>query len=428
MFPVFRTSPYPDPFVASADPANPDDTKPEGKLQKALTAAITAKAGASVHSQILKARDPAAADFDTIFPIPFSIADVTTPGAPFPVAHYNGDEVDFIASQAKVMVLYAAIELRTMVRRLAQDKSINHAPALLSALHDLAPQIQSAAQLIKDAKNVSGRRVPIKDAQRLPDYARIFQFNQSGGTLKINFKGAIDVDPDASKKKKDFDFGHSLFDMIKNSGDDTARNCIDAIGYAFINGALEAGGFFERPTPADPKTFRGLWIGGNYAFETLRGELSVNDGPAQFGGTTRQFAKLLTLVRSGTFADIADPNGDLAWFLLNKASSPGAAFAPALQSYFPVGTTFTYVLNKLGWAPLGRGDPHANWAASEVALLRTQKADGTTKLYVVAWQNMEAHIKAGSGLLDVVSKGTHALYLQPDVAEIVTNTIAAYQT
>jgi hypothetical protein len=108
------------------------------------------------------------------------------------------------------MALYAAIELRTMVRRLAQDKSINHGPDLLSALHDVAPQIQSAAQLIKDAKDVSGRRVPIRDAQRLPDYARIFAFDESGGTLKINFKGAIDVDPDATKKKKNYDFGHSL--------------------------------------------------------------------------------------------------------------------------------------------------------------------------------------------------------------------------
>jgi hypothetical protein len=193
-----------------------------------------------------------------------------------------------------------------------------------------------------------------------------------------------------------------------------------------MNGALEAGGFFERPTPADPKTFRGLWIGGNYSFETIRGELSVNDGPAQFGGTTRQVAKLLALVRSGTFADIADPNGDLAWFLLNKASSPGAAFPPALQS--DLGATFPYVLNKLGWAQLGRGDPRANWVASEVALLRTQKADGTNKLYVVAWQNMEAKKNPDGLHLDVVTKSTHALYLQPDVAEIVKNTVTAYQT
>ena len=106
LFKVFRTAPFPDPFVASVDPLHPDVTKPEGKLQKALTDAIKAKASEAAHNQILKARDPAAADLATIFPIPFTIAEVTTAGAKFPVAHYNGDEVDFIASAAKVIVLY----------------------------------------------------------------------------------------------------------------------------------------------------------------------------------------------------------------------------------------------------------------------------------------------------------------------------------
>jgi hypothetical protein len=421
MFNVFRTSPFTDPFVASPDPP---DVTPQGKLQKALTDAITAKATEAAHNQILKPRDPAAADIDNIFPIPFTIADVTTPGAPFPVAHYNGDEVDFIASEAKVMVLFAAIELRIMVRRLAQELSIKSAAQLRSALKDLAPKIQKAVPLIKAAKDVQGHKVPIKDAQRLPDYARIFDFDETGGTLKINFKGAIAPETDASKKKKHYDFGHSLFDMIVNSGDETARNCIDAIGYAFLNGALEAGGFFERPTPADPKTFRGLWVGGNFAFETIRGEMSVNDGPAQFGGTTKQIAKLFALIRAGAFADIDDPSGDLAWFLLNGATSPGVPFPPTLKDY--LGGAFTYVLNKLGWAQLGRGDPSANWVASEGALIRTQKADGTTKLYVVAWQNMESQI-AADGHLELVSKGTHQLYWQPDVAEIITKAIGAYQ-
>ncbi|MGZ5875602.1 MAG: hypothetical protein ACXWKP_26255 [Bradyrhizobium sp.] len=421
MFNVFRTSPFTDPFVASPDP--PDAT-PQGKLQKALTDAITAKASEAAHNQILKPRDPTAADIDTIFPIPFTIADVTTPGGPFPVAHYNGDEVDFIASEAKAMVLFAAIELRNMVRRLVQEKSIKHASDLRKALKDIAPQIIGAVPLIKAAKDVRGRKVPIKDAQRLPDYSRIFNFNETGGTLKINFKGAIAPETDASKKKKDYDFGRSLFDMIVNSGDETARNCIDAIGYAFLNGALEAGGFFERPTPGDPKTFRGLWVGGNFAFETIRGEMSVNDGPAQFGGTTRQIAKLFALIHAGAFADIDDPSGDLASFLLNGATNPGVRFPPTLKNY--LGGAFTYVLNKLGWAPLGRGDPSANWVASESALIRTQKADGTTKFYVVAWQNMESRIGA-DGHLELVSKGTHQLYWQPHVAEIIKNAIGAYQ-
>lgn len=423
LFQVFRSAPFPDPFVASPDPGHPDVATPEGKLQKALTDAITAKAGESGHNHVLKTRDPAAADFLDVFPIPFTIADVTAPGR-YPVAHYNGDEVDFIASEAKVTVLYAAVELRNMVRRYAQDLGITQASVLLSALDLLAPQIQKAAQLIKDAKDVRGRRVPIKDAQRLPNYGRIFDFDESGGTLKINFKGAIAKETDGRKKQKDYDFGHSLYDMIVNSGDATAKNCIDAIGYAFLNGALEAGGFFERPTPADPKTFRGVWVGGNYAVETIRGEMSVNDGPAQFGGTTRQIAKLFALVHAGTFAEPTDPNGDLMSFLLNAAGGSDAAFPPVLRNY--ASGSFTYVLNKLGWAQLGIGDPSKNWVASEGALIKTQKADGTTKLYVVAWQNLELH-KKRDRTLEVAKAGPHTLYYQADLVDIITKTIAAYQ-
>ena len=146
--------------------------------------------------------------------------------------------------------------------------------------------------------------------------------------------------------------------------------------------------------------------------------MSVNDGAAQFGGTTKQIAKLFTLIRGGAFADRDDPSGDLAWFLLNKASTPGARFSPVLKN--DLGGAFTYVLNKLG------GNPSANWVASEGALIRTQKADGTPKLYVVAWQNMELHKKA-DGTVEVVNKGTHQLYSQPDVAEVVKMAIGAYQ-
>jgi hypothetical protein len=416
-FKVFRTSPYPDPFIASANPAAPDVTKPEGKLQKALTDAITAKASDPAHGQVLKTpRDPAAADFNDIFPIPFTIADVTDASKAFPVADYNGNEVDFIASGAKVIVLFAALELRLMVRRFVQELGIQRTSDLLAALDKLAPQIQKAVPLIRDAKDVNGRKVPIDDAQRMPNWSRIFKFDDSSGTVTVNFKGAIAKET-TGLDPKSYDFGHSLFDMIVNSGDDTARNCIDAIGYAFMNGALEAGGFFERPG-ADPKTFRGLWVGGNYAFETIRGEMSVNDGAAQFGGTTRQLAKLMALIRKGTFKDPADPAGDLAWFLLSNAGS--GAFPPALQNF--TDEKFVYVLNKLGWAQLGRGDPRDNFVASESALIRST---GKNKLYAVAWQNMAVHPKGKK--FELAKAGTHLLYHQPDIAEIIKAAIAAYE-
>jgi hypothetical protein len=152
--------------------------------------------------------------------------------------------------------------------------------------------------------------------------------------------------------------------------------------------------------------------------ETIRGQVSVNDGAAQFGGTTRQLTKLMALIRKGTFKDPADPVGDLAWFLLHGAGS--GAFPPALQNF--TDGKFEYVLNKLGWAQLGRGDPRDNFVASESALIRST---GKKKLYALAWQNMALHPKGK--VFEVAKAGAHLLYYQPDVADIIKATIAAYE-
>ncbi len=414
-FSVFRATPFPDPFITSPDPANPNTARPEGKMQKALTDAITAMAGA--HGHTLKTRDPNAADFLDIFPIPFTIADAT--GAkPYPAAHYNGDEVDSVGSQANLAVLFAAMELRMMVRRFANDIGIVSAQDLTDALKLLEPQILNKVPLFKNAKDVFGRRLPIKDFQRLPDYARILELNDSGPELKIDFKGAVAAEVDPNKKKKDYDFGRSLFDMIVNNDPQTAQNCFDALGYAYINGALEAGGFFERPNPNDPTTFRGIWVGGNNAVERIRGVISINDGPATFTGTTNRFAKLLALIRAGTFADPDDPGGDLMKTLLNQAQTGASGTALSF------GSVFTYQMNSLGFAQLRARDPLTNRVGSEVAMIKRENAK--KKNYVVAWQNREFAQK-GNNPQTVPTLGGHPLYSQADVIDIISKTVAAYE-
>jgi hypothetical protein len=418
-FKVFRN--FTDPFIVVPDTSHPDVTKPEGKLQKALTDAITAKAGSDHHGHMLKPRDPKAADFASAFPIPFTIGDVT--GAkPFPVAHYNPDEVDYVASEIEVAVLFAAMELRLMVRRFISYMGITSAQALLTSLNLIKTQIMNAAFLVQKSQDIFGNKLKVSDVQRLPKYELILDFDESGPSLKVDFKGAVAPETDPKKKKLNYDFGHSLYDMVVNGDTESAQPCIDALGYAYINGALEAGGFFERPTAtaSDPKTFRGIWIGGDfYDVPLIRGEIAVNDIPAQFGGTTRTFARLMALVRAQTFADSADPNGDLMWTLLNKAQS--GTHKPALQSY--LGGKFTYELNKLGWGPLGTNPDNPNNVASEVAIIQTVNPN---KKYVVAWQNLEM-IRAQDGTVTVVNRDGHTLYQQSDVVDIIANTIAAYQ-
>lgn len=55
----------------------------------------------------------------SLVPHSFTIAEVTSGTPPFPMAGHLDSEVDYIASEAKVPVMYAAFELRAMVRRFA---------------------------------------------------------------------------------------------------------------------------------------------------------------------------------------------------------------------------------------------------------------------------------------------------------------------
>ena len=68
-----------------------------------------------------------------------------------------------------------------------------------------------------------------------------------------------------------------------------------------------------------------------------------------------------------------------------------------------------------------------DYVASEIALIQAVKLDGSIgNSYVVAWQNMEL-TKAGPNPASVPTRGGHLLYGQGSMAEIIVNTVAAYE-
>jgi hypothetical protein len=400
---VFRSTPYPDPFAATTDAASV-------KLQSALTQAITAVAAA--HGQVPRdPRDPTDPAQASVFPIPFTIADVTGAGS-FPVAHYNGTEVDFVASEDKIAALYAAFELRAMVRRFATLFSLTTQKDLFKELKTrVDPIIRAQVPIIRDGKDVNGRPVAITNEQRSPKYEKVFRATPAGGSLQVDFTQGDRVLDSGNN------FNAALTDMIVNSGDGAASICIRGIGYGFLNGALEGGGFFKRTVAADPKTGNGIWLAGDYSnYPFIRGVLSVNDGPAKIAGTTSTLARLMALIKMGTFADAADPGGDLMRTLLHGAGS--GAFPPVLSTFLTKGV---YVMNKLGWADLGRGEKGAHYVASEVALIQDIVKNG--KSYVIAWQNLEMHEDATR----IKDKNGNVLYNQVDIAAVVEKTVTAYE-
>jgi hypothetical protein len=96
----------------------------------------------------------------------------------------------------------------------------------------------------------------------------------------------------------------------------------------------------------------------------------------------------------------------------------GGAFPPVLSTFLTKGV---YVMNKLGWADLGRGEKGAHFVTSEVALIQDIVKNG--KSYVVAWQNLEMHEDATR----TKDKNGNVLYNQVDIAAVVEKTVTAYE-
>ena len=70
-------------------------------------------------------------------------------------------------------------------------------------------------------------------------------------TVKALGKGKLDIHLASS-------YMHDLKLMIVNSDNDAAGRCIHGLGFAYLNGALEDGGFFNS------KDKKGVWAAGDF--------------------------------------------------------------------------------------------------------------------------------------------------------------------
>ena len=121
--------------------------------------------------------------------------------------------------------LYAAFELLRSVNNLAADFVVTTPGALFAQLHAEFDGIDAAVPLISSAPG-------IMRAMTLPKYEQIFSvIALTTGGVAATFSGT---------------FQANLRQMIINSNNNAAAACITALGYSWINGALQAGGFFSR--------------------------------------------------------------------------------------------------------------------------------------------------------------------------------------
>ena len=307
--------------------------------------------------------------------IPFTFAEITTDNSPFPSANYRENEVHYIASEAKVAVMYAAYVLRDMVRRFAKLNGITKADELFAQLSlKMDSSILRSVAVIESDPNLT-------DLNRLPNYAAVFSATQGTVNLNVNFSAAYNT---------------ALENMIVPSDNNAAATCIHGLGYSYLNGALAAGGFF------DANSSEGLWVAGDFkegkVWPYVRIQ-SVNDGLSAQAGTTSHMARLVSLIATKQLLDPLSCEEMLGRLHRSVRVDPPWAGRPLILKKGCI------THNKLGLGPLKSNKE----VRSEVSVIDSPLTAG--RKYVVAWQNLVSLNPVGFA----------------DIATLIKNTIKEFE-
>ena len=191
---------------------------------------------------------------------------------------HNGDIVDFIASEAKLIALYSAYALRDMVQRFAGNylfrvlagavggflgsRQPRPPPDLVSALRaEMDPHILAAAD---------GRLSGLDRAELVPDYKAMFELRPNGV-------------PDFTAA-----FSSALQQMIVPSSNSGASQVIMTVGFAYISGAMKAAQLFVRG--------KGPWLSADFMGHYHPLIESENDNAVGQAGTALSMAKLMAII------------------------------------------------------------------------------------------------------------------------------------
>jgi hypothetical protein len=189
--------------------------------------------------------------------------------------HYAGihhDEVHFSASLLKVAAMYAAFSLRTEARELAKPGAAP--PGGFKKPEDFFDALDKKFKPADAVAAIRNAGVGLKP--RYSDILTVTGF--SGGGLTVNFSP---------------DFLDHMRQMIIPSNNSSAGECIRRLGYAYINVKLMNGGFYD-PDSSPPK---GIWLAADFVGGARIEIDSVNDGKSAQATTSRQMARLFSLIQ-----------------------------------------------------------------------------------------------------------------------------------
>lgn len=349
----------------------------EGKMKRALETA---------RDELKKARSATPS---------FRLAIIDLDGSPLKwgVHEPKADTMDFIASEAKVIALYAAFCLRDMVRRFAASRALRAAlagaavaalgggkpspkPARLPGLFDaLRAEVNPAILAVADPLLGS-----TKPAERLPRYEHMF-VAPSGGV------------PDFTAQYKTW-----LRDMIVPSSNTGAMQCIHGIGYAYLNGAMKEALLF--------KGGKGPWLAGDFIGKYTYARIaSENDQGVAQAGTALSMAKLMAvIVKSGVALD-GDSFSHMKTLLHDAVSGIDTPFLTRDKPYFTDDALriprekITHI--KLGFGPLKPKNGGQNVGSEVWRLEGLYKA---SKAYALAYHNLDWTTSSSEDLAYMIRK------------------------
>lgn len=308
---------------------------------------------------------------------PFRVALIDLDGSsPYRWGGHDAQKMDFIASEAKIIALFAAYALRDMVRRFQIGiRTVRGYDALMGAIFNAKPVLGSRrVDLIPAIKRTMNPGIlaggdPLlssaSEFERLPKYESIFRVPPHDGD--VDFSGP---------------FTTALRQMIVPSSNDGAGTVIRGVGYSYISGTMKQLGLFRAG--------KGPWLAGDFVGRShyVRIDSDNDQGVAQ-AGTAIGMAKLMAIIvkhatplHGSSYKDMEVLLGDAVW-------GPDTPFLSREAPYFSSDAlriprdAITHI--KLGFAGLKAKNGGHN-VGSEVWRLQGLRREG--RAYAVAFQNL----------------------------------------
>jgi hypothetical protein len=275
---------------------------------------------------------------------------------------HDPDTMDFIASEAKVIALYAAFCLRDLVRRFAALKKAAPKTAKPVGLFDaLRAEVDPAILAIAHPLLGSTKRY-----ERLPMWEAMFAVPKGGGV------------PDFTGQYRNW-----LRAMIVPSSNSGAMACIHGIGYAYLNGAMKEALLFKDGI--------GPWLAGDFLgkYHYARIETQNDQGVAQ-AGTALSMAKLMAIIVKHGVALDGDAFTHMERLLHDAVDDVDTPFLTRDRRYFTDDdlriprNKLTH--NKLGWEHLKKVNGGQAVGSEITRIEGLMKPD---KAYALAYQNLD---------------------------------------